>query len=116
MQQLYLCCKIPGISAIDETMDLQEALCVGRYYSDIEPVAVTREVDADGVASTVVRVIFSAEDGALVNESWSRLKRFGQGVAARLGLMRGGVKVYFAEGRWNVYAFNRQFGLDDWGE
>jgi hypothetical protein len=116
MQQLYLCCKILGFSAIDEALDLPEALHVGRYYSDIEPVAVTREVDADGVASTVVRVIFSAEDGALVNESWSRLKRFGQGVAARLGLARSGVKVYFAEGRWNVYAFNRQFGLDDWGE
>ena len=116
MQQLYLCCEIPGLSIMDETMDLPEALRIGRYYSDIEPVAVTREVNTDGVASTVVRVIFSAEDGALVNESLSRLKRFGRGVAARLGLTRSGIKVYFAEGRWNVYAFNRQFGLDDWGE
>lgn len=115
MQELYLCLNLPGFSRFDDAEALALLLNCGRYYADMETMSVTQALDHDGCARTTVRFIFSAEAETDWQEATRRLRAFGKSVAKRLGLSWRGSKVYFAEGRWNVYSYNRAFGLDEWG-
>lgn len=107
LQQLYLYLSIKGMCADEGVSPIGVTCEVASRYREFDVTDVKVDLGDPLDARTLVYFIFSTEPDGDLQEWAKKMVQFGKQVARRLGLSMAGVRVYFAENRWNVYEFNR---------